>query len=57
MGVERGVKQSEVAQSSRKPKEWYNKVFFSQVKRLAEIMQEKYGNAAAVAIIESIEKI
>lgn len=54
MGVGNGVKIGNPS-SSRVPKPWYNKVFYGQVKRLAEIMQEKYSNAAAVSIVESIE--
>lgn len=54
MGVGRGIKIGN-PNSSRAPKPWYNKVFYGQVKRMAEIMQEKYSNAAAVSIVESIE--
>jgi len=54
MGVGNGVKIGNQT-SSRAPKPWYNKVFYGQVKRMAEIMQEKYSNAAAVSIVESIE--
>jgi hypothetical protein len=54
MGVGNGVKIGNPT-SSRAPKPWYNKVFYGQVKRLAEIMQEKYSNASAIAIVESIE--
>jgi len=55
MGVGRGVTVAEVAQSGRTPKPWYNTVFFGQVKRLGEILAEKYSKAAIMAIVESIE--
>ncbi len=55
MGVGRGVTIAEVAQSGRKPKPFQGKVFFSQVKKLAEILKEKYQNEAALTIVESIE--
>jgi hypothetical protein len=54
MGVGRGVKIGN-PNSSRAPKAWYNKTFFGQVKKLGEILQEKYSDAAAVSIVESIE--
>lgn len=35
----------------RKPKPWYSRVFYAQVKRLSEILAEKYGQEAANQIV------
>ena len=56
MGVGRGVTITEVNQSNRKPKPWYNKTFFGQVKKLGEIMKEKYIESAKLNVIEIISK-
>lgn len=52
MGVRRGVSMDS---ADRKPKPWYSKEFFSQVKRLSELMKEKYEQKAALAIVENID--
>lgn len=54
MGVGRGVTFEEVAYSNRKPKPWYNKVFFSQVMKLGELLSEKYANQAKIEIVNNI---
>lgn len=54
MGVGRGVTVAEVSQSNRRPKPWYNKTFFSQVKKLGEIMAEKYQNEGLLSIVDTI---
>lgn len=54
MGVGRGVHYAEVSDSGRKPKQWYNKTFYGQVKRLAEIMKEKYQIEAAAIVVDTI---
>lgn len=55
MGVGRGISIGEVEFSDRKPKPWYSKTFFSQVKKLGEILSEKYSQKAKAIIIENIE--
>lgn len=55
MGVGRGVKVADVPNSRRTPKPWYNKVFFSQVKRLAEILIEQYQQEAILTIVSNLE--
>lgn len=55
MGVGRGVKKEEVEFSNRKPKQWYSKVFFSQVLKLKEIMVEKYQQKGVFSILLNIE--
>lgn len=57
MGVGRGVTVANIAQSGRKPKPWYGKIFFSQVKKLSEIMQEKYARQSAIEIANVLENI
>ena len=56
MGVGRGVNIANISQSGRKAKPWYSKIFFSQVKKLSEIMKEKYGQEAKAVVVESISK-
>ena len=41
--------------TTRKPKEWYSKVFFAQIARLRDILAEKYSKAATDAIVNIIE--
>lgn len=55
MGVGRGVKKEEVEFSNRKPKQWYSKIFFSQVLKLKEIMVEKYQQKGVYSILTNIE--
>lgn len=55
MGVGRGVPISEVQFSDRKRKPWYSKTFFSQVKKLGEILSEKYAAKAQATIIENLD--
>ncbi|MDR0754510.1 MAG: hypothetical protein LBF04_03890 [Prevotellaceae bacterium] len=52
LGVGKGVKAG--LKSNRKKKKWYTKVFFGQVNKLAKIMAEKYGQQAAISIVENI---
>jgi len=55
MGVGRGVSIGEVEFSDRRRKPWYSKTFFSQVKKLGEILSVKYSEKAKAVIIENIE--
>lgn len=55
MGVGRGVTIGEVEFSDRKRKPWYSKTFFSQVKKLGEIISVKYSEKAKAIIVENID--
>jgi hypothetical protein len=66
MGVGKGVKVGGVVElrtqrregnksvNKRKPKKWYSKSLAFNVTRLSEIMAEKYGKAAGLAIKEQV---
>lgn len=67
MGVGRGVKVGGVKESAlsrrlegkrngnrRRAKKWHNKILYGQTIRLGEIMQDEYGNAAVVTIIDNL---
>ena len=41
--------------TTRKRKEWYSKLFYSQVMRLREIYQQKYGKEVATGLVNMIE--
>lgn len=54
--VDMGVRKSvPLGSSDVNPKPWYSKEFFSQVKRLSELLKEKYELKAALSIVENIE--
>ena len=55
MGVGKGVKYDQVAGSNRRAKPWYSKQFASEVRKLAGIMAERYGDRAldAIKLIEN----
>lgn len=55
MGVGKGVKYDQVANSNRKAKPWFSAKFYSEVKILGHIMAERYGDRAieAISIIEN----
>ena len=55
MGVGRGFSIGEVEFSDRRRKPWYSKTFFSQVKKLGEILSVKYSEKAKAVIVENIE--
>ncbi len=59
MGVGRGVPIAKVPESKRTPKPWYNRTFFIEVHKLAEIFADRYGRTAANAIkvLENDRKI
>ena len=54
MGVGNGVKMDQVAGSNRKAKPWYSRTFFSQVKRIGEILRDKYAHKAQILMITNI---
>ena len=56
MGVGKGVPVGDTGSgNTRKSKKWYSPSFTHQVKRLAEIMAEKYAEEATFAIVDSIQ--
>lgn len=58
MGVGNGVNMESLKSSIntiRKPRPWYSKVFFSQVKKLGAILAEKYARKTALLIVENID--
>jgi hypothetical protein len=55
MGVGNGVHIDDVQESYRKRKPWYSPVFFSQVRKLGELLREKYAYKAQLAILTNIE--
>jgi hypothetical protein len=58
MGVGGNISISDIGSavtSKRRPKAWYSKTFFSQVKKLGEILASKYAKRAALIIIENID--
>lgn len=56
MGVGRGVSLEEASQTwhRRKKKPWYSKVFFSEIKKLTDIVAEKYARKGAMMIVENM---
>ncbi|MDA3906514.1 MAG: hypothetical protein PF484_10610 [Bacteroidales bacterium] len=58
MGVGGNISISDIGSavtSKRRPKAWYSKTFFSQVKKLGEILASKYAKRAALIIIENTD--
>ncbi|MBN2747359.1 MAG: hypothetical protein JXR34_11595 [Bacteroidales bacterium] len=58
MGVGGNISLDDVgnfATTTRRPKQWYSKTFFSQVIRLGEILAQKYAKRAALLIIENTD--
>ena len=55
MGVGKGVKMGQSGKGSRNPKPWYSKTFYSEVKRLGEILSQKYAYEAQTSILNNIE--
>lgn len=55
MGVGKGTNLVEQGNGLRKVKPWYSKTFFSEVKKLGEILAEKYARNAALIIVENID--
>lgn len=57
MGVGKGVKIEDIGmvQTTRRPKKWYSKTFFTEITKLKYILAEKFARKAAVTIIENID--
>jgi len=54
MGVGKGVHKDEVKDSIRKPHNFFNKVFYSEFRRLSELMTEKYKDQALHIISDNV---
>ncbi len=54
MGVGRGVKLGD-ARGNRRPKKWYSKTFYAEVKKLGELVAAKYAQKAQIIIVESVK--
>ncbi|MGL4908164.1 MAG: hypothetical protein ACRCZB_00755 [Bacteroidales bacterium] len=54
MGVGGGQKLGETGR--RRPKKWYSKPFFADVRKLGELMLAKYASKAQIAIVEPLSK-
>ena len=57
MGVGKGVtlEMAGSVVSRRRPKPWYSKQFFAQVKKLSEILAAKYARKGVITIIENVD--
>jgi hypothetical protein len=55
MGVGKGVPIDQIASSSRKPKPWYSRTFYAEVKKLSALLAEKYARKGVLTIIENID--
>lgn len=57
MGVGKGVTIDDVGSpnANRKPRPWYSRTFYAEVKKLATILAEKYARKGALIIIENID--
>lgn len=40
---------------SREPRPWYSKAFYSQLRKLSEILAEKYAQRSALTIVQNID--
>lgn len=55
MGVGNGVSLEYIGSGKRRPKQWYSKTFFAEVKKLGELLAEKYALKAALVIVNGVE--
>jgi hypothetical protein len=55
MGVGKGVTISQRGIGTRTAKPWYSVTFYSEVKRLGEILSQKYAYQAQTSILNQIE--
>lgn len=53
MGVGKGQEIGSIG--SRRPRKWYSKQFFSELKKLNVILAEKYARKGQLAVIEKIK--
>ncbi len=54
MGVGKGVNLDEVKHSDRKPKKWYNKVYYRSIKVMSEKLAELYGEEFQAILFETL---
>lgn len=54
MGVGNGVKKTQVGINNRIAKPWYSATFYHEVKRLGELLAEKFAIAAQTSILNSV---
>lgn len=57
MGVGKGVTLEDVGNpnTTRKPKPWYSRTFYAEVKKLTEILAQKYARKGVLTVIENID--
>jgi hypothetical protein len=55
MGVGRGVTYEQVESSGRKRYPWYNRMFYSQMAKLREILAAKYEMKAQISIADQLD--
>jgi hypothetical protein len=57
MGVGKGVTIDDVGSpnANRKPRPWYSRTFYAEVKKLASILAEKYARKGVLTIVENID--
>lgn len=57
MGVGRGVTLEDVARgnTSRHPRPWYSRTFYSEVKKLSQLLAQKYARKGALVIVENVD--
>ena len=57
MGVGRGVTLDDVraGNTSRKPKPWYSRTFYGEVRKLSALLAEKYARKGALIVVENID--
>jgi len=55
MGVGNGVSIEDVGLSNRKPKPWYSRAFYVEVKKLGTLLAQKYARKGVLSIVENID--
>ena len=57
MGVGKGITIDDVGSpiTTRRPKPWYSRTFYAEVKKLATILSEKYARKGVLTIVENID--
>ena len=54
MGVGKGTDVGSVGSTSRTAKQWYGRTFFSELKKLSEILSEKFAHKGSLMVVEAI---
>lgn len=57
MGVGRGTTLDDVraGNTNRKPKPWYSRTFYGEVRKLSQLLAEKYARKGALIVVENID--